>query len=180
MGTNTVESDAAIRHSHDSPPSFIIMVFPAIMSPYLWAPVTHKDWEMGPSKSKWLNLSGVSDCTMGINSCPSSSFCILFWHLLNEGSNNCNLYEALLPDGLQFSYLATGIFSLSSCAGLSFFLILFPVALCYPFPCLDHKKVKVQNFHLLSGCSSASGSIQRKVPAQLGVSHWCTELSPCG
>lgn len=61
-----------------------------------------------------------------------------------------------------------------------FFFLLFPVALCSSSPCLDHKKVKAQTFHLLSGCSSASGSIQRKVPTQLGVPHWCTELSLCG
>lgn len=78
---------------------------------------------------------------------PFIIFLYLVLTLLNEGSNNCNLHEAFLPDGLQFSYLATGIFSLSSCAGLSFFLLLFPVALCYPFPCLDHKKVKAQTFH---------------------------------
>lgn len=146
----------AVRCSHYSPANFIIMIFPVIMFPCLWAPVSQShELGDGPQQIKWLNLPGMSDCTIGINPQSVSSFCILFWHLLHEDNSNCNLYYTLLADFLWFrtwQWDLSLVFIFGNCFSLSFYTCLFSpaVALCFPSPCLDHQQLKAQRIHLIS------------------------------
>lgn len=186
MGTDVVESDAAVICSHYSPASFIILIFPVIMLPCLWAPVNHKNWETGPSKLKWPNLPSVSDCTMGINPCPSSSFWLLFWHLLTEDNSN-HTFSYLSPPCWfplvfrlgdwtflrVFFYLSVLVFSFLSCSLFSISLSRSGAAqgpsrpshfLGAPFQWKDVLCLQ----RPLCSCDP------RPAPR-----HWCRELLPC-